>query len=462
LGIISLAVSLLLLVNILKRGTMKESIKKFAELLQDKIKDKRVYLVSHYDTDGITSAAIFSKMFGRMGVQFSVNIVKQFGVNEIATLPEDRVIVLLDLGSGSSLEELNKFNGEVFVIDHHEITGKVGKVNFLNPHTIQNYESLCSAELCYLVAKEISADNKNLSNLAILGMVGDVMERNINKFRNEIINDAEVKIKKGFLLYPSTRPLDKALEYSSRPYIFGVTGDSAGTFELLKEAGIEKISKHYPALVDLSDDEMRNLSTAIMLRMSSKTASEHIGNLYLIKFFNRLEDARELSAILNACSRMGHSDIGLMVCLGNNEARKRAERIYFKYRQHIISGLKYISENGRIEGKEYVIINARDQVKDTLIGTLASILSFSSLYKEGTIIVAMAYDEDKIKVSARLAGRGSHNNRNLKELIESVACSLGGEFGGHKQAAGCVIKKEHEERFIDLIKRKLDLEMIKV
>ena len=295
-------------------------------------------------------------------------------------------------------------------------------------------------------------------------MVGDTMEKDISRIRNQIISDAEVKIKRGLLIYPSTRPIDKALEYSSRPFIPGVTGDSQGTFEILQEAGIEKIGNCCKSLLDLDETEMKNLVTAIMLRLNSEEkTSEYIGNLYLIKLFNKLEDARELSAIINACGRMDQSEIALLLCLGNAPARKKAERTYFRYRQHIISGLRFIDQNHKIEGREYVIINARDHIKDTLIGTLASILSFSSVYKEGTIIIAMAYNEDKIKVSTRMAGRNPKSSRNLKELLDSVTESLNGSIsGGHKQAAGCIIKKEDEEKFIELVKRKLEFELVKV
>jgi len=40
--------------------------------------------------------------------------------------------------------------------------------------------------------------------------------------------------------------------------------------------------------------------------------------------------------------------------------------------------------------------------------------------------------------------------------------TLGGECGGHKMAAGCVINKEDEDRFIELVKKKLEFELVKV
>ena len=129
---------------------------------------------------------------------------------------------------------------------------------------------------------------------------------------------------------------------------------------------------------------------------------------------------------------------------------------------YIISGLRFIEQNDKIEGREYVIINARDNIKDTLIGTMASILSFSSVYKPGTIIVAMAYNGDKIKISTRIAGRRTNSARNLKEIVDSIIQTIGGESGGHCNAAGCTIRKEDENKFIELIQRKLEFELIKV
>lgn len=441
---------------------VKNLIKNFSESFLQKIQNKKIHLVSHFDTDGITSAAILSKTLEKLEKQFSLKILKQLTEEEIALFPKDKIIFLSDLGSGS-LELLSKIPNEVFIIDHHEITGTPSQnINLLNPHLTNESEKLCSAEISYLFSKCISEENKKLAHLAIVGMVGDTMEKDISKIRNEIICDADVRIKKGLLLYPSTRPIDRTLEYSSRPYIPGVTGNSKGTFDLLREAGIEKTEKSYKALIDLDEDEMKRLATAVTLRLSAKESSELIGNLYLIKFFNKVEDARELSAIINACSRMDKAEISLMLCLGNSSARKKAERVYVNYRQHIISGLKYIDQNNKIQGREYVIINAKDQIKDTIIGTLASILSFSQVYKEGTIIITMAYNDDKIKVSARMAGRNPKSPRNLKDLMDSVTCSIGGESGGHKEAAGCIIDKKDENKFIELVKEKLEYELIKV
>jgi len=209
---------------------------------------------------------------------------------------------------------------------------------------------------------------------------------------------------------------------------------------------------------------MKKLVTAIALRIpDTEKMREFIGNLFLVKFFNRLEDARELSALINACSRGGHSNTAILMCMGNKEAKKQAEKIHIKRKQYIIDALKHVDTNPKIEGKQYVIMNAKDKIQDTIIGTIASILSMSAIYKEGTVIVTMAYNQDKIKVSTRISGRAKHeNSRNLRDVMNDVTDLFGGEAGGHHFAAGCVIGKEKEEAFIEFIKKKLDIEHIKI
>jgi single-stranded DNA-specific DHH superfamily exonuclease len=178
-----------------------------------------------------------------------------------------------------------------------------------------------------------------------------------------------------------------------------------------------------------------------------------------VKFFNKLEDARELSALINACSRMDHPEQSLGLCLGSKKSKEEAEKIYIEYKQHLISALKFVSETEKISGKNYTIINAKDNVKDTIIGTVTSIISRSPIYDEGTIIIGLAYNHDKIKVSARIAGR---NGRNVREVLSTIVVPLGGEVGGHPQAAGCLISKDKEEEFISELKRTLELEFVKV
>lgn len=425
----------------------------------DKSKDKAIKIISHHDTDGITSATILIKALKKLDKTFSVKIVKQLDVQVLETLPKKEILVFLDVGS-SLLQEISKFE-DVFILDHHEIISEVPKnITVINPHLFDK-QAISGAGLTYLFAKHLVDESKELASLAVIGMVGDMLDRDLSKLNNQIITDAEVTIKKGLMLYPSTRPIHKTLEFSSSTFIPGVTGNSRGACELLREAGIERVNGEYKSLIELTENESSKLITAVLLRRMKKDNTDILGNIYLVKMFNKLEDAREMSAMINACSRLGFSEVALLVCMGNKNARKKAEEIYASYKQHIIAALNFASTTTeKIEGKGYLIINAKNEVKDTIIGTVASILSVSSTQEEGTLIITMAYSEgNKIKVSARVAGR---NGRNVREVLEQVTSKIGGETGGHPLAAGCFIPRESEQVFIDYLKKILEIEVIKV
>jgi len=206
---------------------------------------------------------------------------------------------------------------------------------------------------------------------------------------------------------------------------------------------------------------LSRLITAIILRNPKRDPSEFIGNIYLVKFLDKLEDARELSAMINACSRLDMPQLALSLCLGNRKARKKAEQLYARYKQEIVSALNFVqNEAERIEGKDYVIIHARDKIKDTIVGTIASILSNSAIFEDGKIIVTMAYREDKLKVSARIAGR--NGEKNLQKLMCIAAEKLEAECGGHALAAGCLVPREKESEFLENLKKALEIELIKV
>ena len=295
-------------------------------------------------------------------------------------------------------------------------------------------------------------------------MVGEKHEEDLSKINQLILNDtSDLKIKKGLVLYPATRPLKRTLEYSTSPYIPGVTGNSNGTLSLLKETRIDPKKN----LLELEEGEMSRLITSIIVRQAKDNTVENIvGNLYILKFFNTQEDVREISVLINACSRLGHSDTAIAYCLGNKKAKIRALEIYTNYKQELVSGLRLAENMEKINGKGFVILNARDKIKDVVVGTICSMISSSATYEEGTILIGMAYNKNKIKISARIVGK---RGRNLKDILEKTIISFKNNHpetearaGGHQFAAGCFIEKEKEEHFINELKKTLEIEIVKI
>lgn len=426
----------------------------------EKSRDREIQIISHFDTDGISSAVIMISALKKLDAKFSLKIVKSLDENFIDKLSKNKLTLFLDLASGS-IEHIKKNNfSDVFIIDHHEISAEdiPENIDIVNP-MMHDKQKISSSGLTYLFCREISEENKKYAKLAILGMIGDNLEKEISKMNHEILEDSEIIKKRGILIYPSTRPLNRVLEYSSNPYIPDVTGNIQGVLEMLRESGLAPKNGKYKSIIELSDDETEKITTSILLRNPKIKSKDLIGDLFLLKMFNQLEDARDLSAVVNACSRSGNSEIALKFLMEVSSSKKLAESTHIKYRQKLISGLKFVEEAQKISGKNFVIINAKENIPDTMAGTIASILSNSPNYSEGTVIVTMAYYENRIKVSARNAGKCG---RNVRELLARIIQITDGEVGGHEHAAGCIISQEKENEFIELLKKNLEVEVVKV
>lgn len=448
---------------------IEKAVTKFKELSRDHF----IKIISHLDTDGISAAAIIARALQKNDKKFSIRIIKQLDCESLKVIMEEsfgkkEILFFIDLGT-SFLEILDNCSNPVFILDHHqfeELPEISNAINYINSRSYN--EGLTASGLAFFFAKELN--ESSFPELAILGVVGDMQDQQISKLNNIILKDSneKIKIKKGLKIFSSTRPLHKALEFSSNIFIPGVTGNPAGTLNMLREVDIKIKNEYgYRTLLDLDENELSRLVTAIVLRRLDlfnieKEADEIIGNVYMIKIFNHFEDAREVSTLINACSRLGHSEIALGFCLGSSIDKIKAEEIYNEYKHSLIKALTWVSITKKIECEKYVIINAKNNIKDALIGTIVSIIASSFLYPKGTAIIGMAQrDDGKIKVSARISGHGEEIN--LKEVIANVARKIDVEdFGGHEAAAGCLIPKAKENLFIDSIRSEIEIAKIKI
>ncbi|MFW6233492.1 MAG: DHHA1 domain-containing protein [Nanoarchaeota archaeon] len=442
-----------------REDSLNLKIKSLTNEFKEQIKkQKEILIVSHFDTDGITSATIMLQTLRKLDKTFSVKIVKSLEKETINNLPKDKLIIFLDLGSGN-IHDIIENNLDFFIIDHHEIDSiDSEKINILNPE-LHEKQKISASGLTYLFCKELIKNTEEFSKLSVLGMIGDLLEKEIGKLNHKILKDSQVKKKTGLMIYPSTKPINRTLEFCHNPFLSGITGDSQGVLQFLRETGIKPENGKYKSLIELSKQEMEKLVTGIALRNPNIKDKDLIGDIFLIKFFNKLEDARELSAKINACSRMGETTKAILFCLENKKYKKEINSIYAKYKQEIVSALKLV-EKIKIQGQGYLIINAKDKIKDTIIGTIATILAKSSLYPDGTIIISMAYSEkNKIKISARGVGE---NYRNVRELLKGIIKITNGETGGHNVAAGAYIPLEKEQEFIELIKKNIEIEVVPI
>lgn len=448
-------------------NSIKNAVEKFKSL------NKPIRIIGHLDADGICASSILVKSLKREDIKFSLSIVRQIDDKLINKLEKEdyEIIFFVDLGSGS-IDRIDNLNKTIFILDHHKPEDYDGDIIHLNPHLfdINGATEISGAGVTYFFCKFLNEQNKDLAYLALIGAIGDMQESNGFTGLNKIILDdslltKKIEIKRGLRMFGmQTKPLYRILQYNTDPYIPNVTGSEEGAKEFLKEIGIEvKENGKYKKLLHLNEEDMKKLVTAIILKRIGKEENpdDVLGNIYLLKDEREesaTKDAREFSTLLNSCGRLGKSSLGIGVCLGDEYSKKQANELLFEYKKELINTLNWFyknrSTNYIIEEKNYILIKAKNKVKDTLIGTLSSIISRSNLYEKGTVIIGMAYTEDdKVKISARAV---RSTNFDLGQIIKDIVSKLGGFGGGHFIAAGALIPQDKENEFVKMIQESLN------
>ena len=460
-----------------------EHFKQLVENAADRFKKidhkKIVRIISHLDADGLSSAAVMISAMNRSNRFYSLSTVYQLDEEIVKGLVDDscQVIFFTDLGSGQ-LRLIKKYLKDkfVFIFDHHQLQDHepLDNVVHVNPNIfgIDGSKEISGAGVAYLFAKALDSSNVDVAHVALMGAVGDVQEdRGFRKLNAEILEDAKkagsVKVIMGLRLFgANTRPLHKLLERSSDHPIPGITGSESSAIAFIQSLGINmKGPAGWVRLIDLTDEELQKLSTAIVLRrLGTEKPEDILGPVYILckeKKGSPLRDIKEFATVLNACGRLEKSSAGIGTCLGNERIKKTSLKVMGQYRREIRNSLKWFRETseGIDKGEGYLIINAGCNVKSTIIGTLASILSNFEEFKKGTFVLSLARRKGgKTKVSLRYSGNSE--GLNLKDVAYEMASSVGGQAGGHYAAAGALIDSAKEKEFVENAKKILENKIV--
>lgn len=422
-----------------------------------------IKVVSHYDADGICAATIIYKTLKNINKKFEVRFVKQLGKEEIIELSREKnsMLIFTDIGSGQ-LNLIKNYIPDIpiIVIDHHPPEDcEWNNLYHLNPHLagIDGAREISGAGVTYVLARSLSIKSKKLIDLAIVGAAGDMQNKKgvffgVNRL---LLEDAEfsgaIKSEKGLKLYGRyIRPMHKAIEYCTEPFIPNVSGNESGAVQFLSELGIAIMDKkgRWRKLSDLTKDEEKKLATVLVLENISAggTADDIIGNIYRL---NNNYDVREFASILNACGRLEMPIEGLKICLGASED---IDHILKKYRAKIANAVSWSKKNKKniIVTKKASYLIASNNIDENIIGTVISMMLKNDVTME--IVFGFGNAVDKVKVSARCRKKSGSNGLDLGKVIRKIVAKLDGEAegGGHANAAGAKIPKESETRFIEL------------
>lgn len=453
----------------------KQSAAGAAERFRKLDKKEVIRVVSHLDADGISACAILVKTLNMLNRKYSISILPQLKEATIKELKDENhnYYFFTDFGSSqiSAIKELLR-DKTVFILDHHEIPSEEElpeSITQVNPHMfgIDGSKEISGSGVVYLFCKNLMPE-LDLAHIAVIGAIGDVQESKdgFMKLNEEILLEAvkqgSIGVKKGIRFFGrQTRPLHKMLEYSTDPYIPGVTGSESAAIQFLQQIGINpKIGGEWKKIVHLSEKEVNKLIAGIVMkRINEEDPEDILGNVYtLVKEEKEspTRDAREFATLLNACGRMNKASLGIGACIGDKRLKQKAVRHLAEYKRAIIEAMKWYNKNKDssdvVFEDGFAIINARENIYPTMIGTVASILSKSNELKGGTYILSMARaDDSTTKVSLRISGRRTQDV-DLRGVIDEITKQVGGEAGGHAFAAGASISTADEEKFVETAK----------
>ncbi|MGZ5502182.1 MAG: DHHA1 domain-containing protein [Halobacteriota archaeon] len=440
-------------------------------------KQDEILIVSHVDADGLASAGIICGALDRIEKGYEVKIVKQLDPSVFLDISSAEAVIFTDLGSGS-LDLIDDLGPLCVIADHHQPTGRSDTALHLNPHLFgfNGATDLSGSGATYLIARALG-ENADLSDLAIVGAVGDLQHVRDGRLRgvNRLILDeaekhAVVAAKKDLQAFGrQTRPIHKLLEYASNPYIPGITGNSDQILGFLTSLNIElKEEGKWKKWIDLSSVERRTIISALIQRclaqgMPPEIIQNLVGEVYTLLKEERgtaLRDASEYATLLNATARYGFEKIGVAVCMGDREGSyRKANELLLMHRENLARGLNYVKQSGVTTLSNLQYFHAGDNILETIVGIVAGMCKNLDGVNRHLPIVGLANSEEGVKVSARGTQTLVQRRLNLARAMSEAANSVGGVGGGHDIAAGATIPEGTETEFLKHLNQLVGLQL---
>ncbi|MFQ6135721.1 MAG: DHHA1 domain-containing protein [Candidatus Hydrothermarchaeales archaeon] len=448
-----------------------------SEILRGYIEKGAVFKVlTHNDADGLAAGAIMHKCLLREGCGVQTRCLKQLEGDIVKEISGEEVdlFIFTDLGSGQleSIEEHLLDKVLVFVLDHHQPKDmKHGNLVHINPHNfgIDGAREVSGAGVAYLFSKALNPKNTDLAPLAIVGAVGDMQDPE-GRLTGLNVGIGEDGVKAGVLDIGKdlrlwgrqTRPLFKAIEYTTDPFIPGLSGNESACIQFLNDLDIpvKREDGEMTRLVDLSQEERQRLSTALILKMvehgvPTKSAESIVGDVYTLNGEEErtiLRDAKEYATLLNACGRYEKYGIGIAICLGERGSLYEAGlNLLIDHKKYLSSCYGWISQNlEAIEDRGALYtFHVHNEIDENVIGTVTTMVINSRMLNPIKPVIAFVETKDgDIKVSSRGTGDLIKSGLNLGDVMLYAAEKTGGEGGGHDIAAGAQIELSKEEKFL--------------
>jgi RecJ-like exonuclease len=354
------------------------------------------------------------------------------------------------MGSGA-LELVEKLDGGLVIIDHHQPLRETRRAAQLNCHLwgIDGTFEACASTLALMAAVSLDEANWDLAGVACAGAIGDRQHQPAWKGLNaEIMAFSEkaghLRTRKGLAV--EGQDLQSALAQNNEPYFRGVSGNPDGARSLVEAAGLSPAA----TLKELDESEVSALSSLLVLNLLRGGVSEEFSRAVMVDrhWVSGFDtDANELSAVVNACGRLGQEDLGLAVCLGGRQALAEARAVREQYRGRITKGMLELEGKG-ITRKNNIQYFYSDNAQ--MAGAFAALV-MNYLFPGKLPTISLAREGQSMKISARGTRPLVAKGLDLAKACRLAASRNGGDGGGHSIASGASVPLGSEMAFLDAL-----------
>ena len=434
------------------KADVLELSKKASKMILSMPKSTRFRVISHYDADGISAASIICKTLYREGFSFHASLMRNpftKGLERIKN-EENEFIIFTDMGSGQ-IDTIQQLKSKIIIIDHHQIQKSETKKDIIQINANLcgingNYEASGSS-LSYSLAKTINPRNIDLSDLALVGAIGDKQYIGGIRGYNKIILDEAIRkdiLEKYNGLKQTGGSIFDSIYYSIDPYYSGLSGNKDEILRLLDKLKIDPNID----IKELDKKQQKKINSFLLLTLIKNGCEKNILDTVIRdRYWSRsLQNELERFAdLLDSCGKGGNRGLGLALCLGDQNSYNEAISLEKEYKKHILDELLNIEKNGFLEKNSFKYFFSDRSSIGGVIGGIA----INYILDNKKPLFSIVRKEDELHISSRGTQYLVDKGLDLGLAMKSVSRDLDGNGGGHKIAAGATIQLDKENDFLN-------------
>jgi RecJ-like exonuclease len=425
--------------------------KKAAGVISSLQGSTRIRVVSHYDADGITAAAIICKALYREGYDFHATLMRNPFDKGLKRLMEEEneLIIFLDMGSGQ-IETLEKIQCKVIIVDHHQylkskVREDIVQINANLCGIDGNYEASGST-LSFALATALDSNNEDLSPLALAGAIGDKQHiRGFRGFNKKVLENASKKdfVKEYIDIKLYGDSIYDAIYFSIDPYYKGLSGDADMVEKTLERLDINK----HCVVEEVDEKDMKRLRSYLLFKLIKAGCRKDVLDAAVgSRFFSQVlgYELERFADILDACGKGGHRGLGIPICFRDKESFEEGKKIEKEYKQKILEGLEKIQTKDR-KGFRYFYYD------NSSLGGVVAGVAINYVLDDSKPLFSLVREKDEIHVSCRGTQGLVDRGLDLGGAMKKISADIGGHGGGHRIAAGATISSDKEEMFLNKV-----------